>query len=105
MMARMILDTLNSDQTRRVRRIIGKRLGEAAELVFGEAAGNVLQHTQAKWAEVSLHADGFRLASPDHAATWVTGKAEGEGGYGLSLIAALGGRVTCQSGVCIEWER
>ena len=95
-MARYNLDTRDRDNVRRVRRLVRRWFGPDAEMVFGEAADNVLEHSEHQRALVSLHARGFHLTChgasipSDGLSKFITNK-DRQGGYGLLLVSALGG--------------
>jgi hypothetical protein len=110
-MARILLDTRDKEQVRRVRRLIRKWFGPDAEMVFGEASDNVLHHTEHKIASVSLHAHSFGVCSsgPPVTAEGLTKFIHNEhrqSGYGLLIMAALGGDLRIsEDGTRIDWKR
>jgi hypothetical protein len=80
-------------------------------MVFGEAADNVLDHTEHKRAVVSFHARGFRISNFDspfqaEGLTKFITNAHRQSGYGLLIIAALGGDLNfSEEGTSIDWHR
>jgi hypothetical protein len=110
-MARFILDTTDKEQVRRVRRLVRRWFGMDAEMVFGEASDNVLHHTDHKRADVSLHARGFRICnfgppvSSEGRTKFITNEHR-QSGYGLLLMAALGGDLSLSDEATrVEWRR
>ena len=110
-MARVVLDTTDKEQVRKVRRLIRRRFGLDAEMVFGEASDNVLHHTDHKRAEVSLHARGFRICNfgpqvtPEGLSKFITNEHR-QSGYGLLIMSALGGDLDfAHDGTRVEWKR
>jgi hypothetical protein len=102
-MARYLLNTQDVSRVQRIRHLIRQRWGWSGELVFGEAAANVREHTAHHYAEVCFHAKGFCISSPEKANSLRTEKKAGEGGYGLQLIQELGGTVKQDPGLSVEW--
>lgn len=110
-MPRIVLDTRDKNRVRRVRRLVRRWFGPDAQMVFGEATDNVLHHTDHKCAEITLHASGFRLSSDGHTvdraglSKFITNEHR-ESGYGLLIIAALGGDLTLNDNASwIDWRR
>jgi glucose-6-phosphate-specific signal transduction histidine kinase len=110
-MARIILDTTDKETVRRVRQMVRKWFGRDAEMVFGEATDNVLHHTDHKRAEISLHAQSFRVTNNGPPPTsedltkFITNEHR-QSGYGLLIMSALGGDINLsQDGTWVEWKR
>jgi hypothetical protein len=110
-MARIVLDTRDREQVRRVRRLVRKWFGPDAEMVFGEASDNVLHHTDHKTACVSFHAHSFGVSNygppvtPDGLTKFIHNEHR-QSGYGLLIMTALGGDLLIsEDGTQIEWKR
>ena len=110
-MARVVLDTTDKEQVRRIRRLVRRWFGPDAEMVFGEASDNVLHHTDHKRADVSLHAGGFRICNfgppvtPEGLTKFITNEHR-QSGYGLLIMTALGGDLDLnEDGTKVEWRR
>lgn len=110
-MALLSIDASDRDLVRRVRWLLRRRLGRDAEAVFGEGIQNVMRHTPDARALLILHTRWFELIDTGPGITLcdparLCEERDGQGGYGLGMIAALGAElITDPAGTRVIWRQ